>query len=163
MEAELGIGQAVTGRARAAGLPASFSADTVMCGPGDMFAQLRAAYAMERARPDGAGMAFTTRDALRMATAEGTAVAGLGGVTGTLRPGAQADLVLLDTTRTGMAPANDAIGSVVLSADRSCVDTVLVAGRVVKRAGRLLHHDPAAVASLLTESTARLAPLTPAA
>ncbi len=153
IEAELGIGYPATGRARAAGLPTALGADTVTSGPGDMFALMRAAYTLERAR---GGMGFTTRDALRMATIEGAEVANLADVTGSLRPGKQADLVLLRTDTLAMAPAHDPIGAIVLSAGTAAVDTVLVAGRVVKRDGRLLHHDVAKLLEGLTESAARL-------
>ncbi|MEQ4715154.1 hypothetical protein [Nonomuraea sp. B19D2] len=43
-------------------------------------------------------------------------------------------------------------GAVVLNADTSSVDTVLVAGRAVKRGGQLLHHDLTAVLATLAES-----------
>lgn len=156
-EMTLGIGYPVTGRALAAGVPTSLSADTVTCAPGDMFSQMRAAFTLERGRPGGAG--FTTRDALRLATVDGARVAGLADVTGSLRPGKQADLVLLRTDTLGMAAAHDPIGAVVLNADTSAVDTVLVAGRVVKRDGRLLRHDLpdvlAALAASAREVTAR--------
>ncbi|WP_113704355.1 amidohydrolase family protein [Nonomuraea lactucae] len=151
-EMTLGVGYPVTGRARAAGAPVSLGADTVTCGPGDMFSLMRAAFTLERGRPDGAGRDFSTKDALRVATIEGARVAGLGDVTGSLRPGKQADLVLLRTDTLGMAAAHDPIGAVVLNADTSAVDTVLVAGRVVKRDGRLLHHDVAAVLASLAET-----------
>jgi cytosine/adenosine deaminase-related metal-dependent hydrolase len=154
IEAELGIGHPATGRARAAGIPTGLSADAVTSGPGDMFSLMRAAYVLERARPGGES--FTTRDVLRMATVEGAEVAGLGDVTGSLRVGRQADLVLLRTGTLAMAPASDPIGAVVLSADTSCVDTVLVAGRVVKRDGRLLGHDVPAILAALSESASRL-------
>ncbi|MGI8335967.1 amidohydrolase family protein [Actinomadura scrupuli] len=157
VEAELGIGYPATGRARAAGMRTSLSADTVTGAPGDMFSLMRAAYTLERARPDGTGMGFTTRDVLRMATIEGAEVAGLGDVTGSLRPGKQADLLLLRTDTLAMAPAHDPIGAVVLSADTSAVDTVLVGGRVVKRDGRLLHHDVGSLLAALAESAERLA------
>jgi cytosine/adenosine deaminase-related metal-dependent hydrolase len=152
IEAELGIGYPATGRARAAGIATGLSADAVTSGPGDMFSLMRAAYALERAR----GTDFTTRDALRMATIEGAEVVGLGEVTGSLRVGKQADLVLLRTDTPVMAPAHDPIGAIVLSADTSCVDTVLVGGRVVKRDGRLLHHDVPGVLTALRESAAAL-------
>ncbi len=157
IEAELGIGHPATGRARAAGLPTALGADTVTSGPGDMFSLMRAAYILERARPGGAGMGFTTRDALRMATIEGAEVAGLADLTGSLRPGKQADLILLRTDTLAMAPVHDPVGAVVLSAGPDSVDTVLVAGRVVKRGGRLLHHDVAAVLAALAESAAHVA------
>ncbi|MDN3358234.1 amidohydrolase family protein [Actinomadura sp. DC4] len=150
VEAELGIGHPATGRARAAGIPTGLSADAVTSAPGDMFSLMRAAYTLERAR----GGAFTTRDALRMATAEGAEVAGLGEVTGSLRAGKQADVILLRTDTLAMAPAHDPIGAIVLSADTSCVDTVLVGGRVVKRDGRLVHDDVGTVLAALRESAA---------
>ena len=113
---------------------------------------MRVAYVMERA----GNADFTIRDALRMATAEGAEVAGLGAVTGSLGVGRQADVILLRTDTLAMAPVHDPIGAVVLSADTSCVDTVLVAGRVVKRDGRLLHHDVATVLAALRESSTHL-------
>ncbi|MEV4578726.1 amidohydrolase family protein [Nonomuraea jabiensis] len=151
-EMNLGLGYPATGRLRAAGIPTGLGADTVVCAPGDLFSLMRTAHLLERGRPDGAGMGFTTRDALRMATIEGAQVLGLADVIGSLRPGKQADVVLLRTDTLGMAAAHDPIGAVVLNADTSAVDTVLVGGRVVKRDGRLLHHDVAAVLSTLIES-----------
>ncbi|MEV4060546.1 amidohydrolase family protein [Nonomuraea dietziae] len=137
-EMALAIGYPVTGRARAAGVPASLSADAVTSGPGDMFAMMRAVHALERGRADAAGLGFTTRDALRMATIEGAEVVGLAEVTGSLRVGKQADLQLLRASSPSMAGAQDLIGAVVLNADTSAVDTVLVAGRVLKRDGMLV-------------------------
>ncbi|MFI6293200.1 amidohydrolase family protein [Nonomuraea sp. NPDC050790] len=134
-EPALGIGYPITGRAAASGAPVSLSADTVTCGPGDMFSLMRAAFAMER----GLGnLAFTTRDVLRMATLGGAQTVGLGDSVGSLTPGKQADLVLLRTGTPGMAGTRDPIGAIVLNADTSAVETVLVAGRVVKRAGALV-------------------------
>ncbi|WP_188191080.1 amidohydrolase family protein [Nonomuraea sp. SYSU D8015] len=153
-EMNLGLGYPPTGRARAAGIPAGLGADTVVCSPGDMFSLMRAVHLLERGRPDGAGLGFTTRDALSMATIEGAEVLGLADVIGSLRPGKQADLMLLRTDRLGMAAAHDPIGAVVLNADTACVDTVLVAGRAVKRDGQLLHHDLTAVLASLHESAA---------
>lgn len=152
VEAALGIGHPATGRTRAAGVPTGLSADTVTAGPGDMFTLMRTAYALERLRDPG----FTTRDVLRMATIEGAEVTGLAGVTGSLAVGKQADLVLLRTGTPAMTPALDPVAAVVLSAGTSCVDTVLVAGRVVKRHGRLLHHDVTAVLEGLRAASARV-------
>ncbi|GII78203.1 TRZ/ATZ family hydrolase [Sphaerisporangium rufum] len=157
IEAELGIGHPATGRARARGVPTGLGADTVTAGPGDMFSLMRAAYTLERARPERAGAGFTTRDALRMATIEGAEAAGLADVTGSLRPGRQADLVVLRMDGLGQTPAHDPIGAVVLSADTRAVDTVIVAGRVVKRDGRLCHPGLPAALAALAGSAAHLA------
>ncbi|MFC4115643.1 amidohydrolase family protein [Nonomuraea zeae] len=156
-EMNLAIGYPVSGRARAAGIPTGLSADTVVCAPGDMFSQMRTAHLLERGRPDGAGLGFSTRDALRMATIEGAEVLGLGDAVGSLRPGKQADLIVLRTDTLGMAAAHDPIGAVVLNADTSAVETVMVGGRVVKSGGQLLHHDLATVLAALKESADNLA------
>jgi cytosine/adenosine deaminase-related metal-dependent hydrolase len=146
VEAELNIGAPITGRALAAGVPTGLGADTVVSGPGDMFSLMRSAYAFARLDSD-----FTTRDALRAATVEGARVAGVEGV-GTLAPGSHADLVLLRTDLPGVAPANDPVGAIVLSMDTRAVDTVIVGGRTVKRAGRLLDENVTIVLAELEES-----------
>ncbi|MGP4095570.1 amidohydrolase family protein [Nonomuraea sp. KM90] len=156
-EMNLAMGYPATGRIRAAGIPAGLGADTVVCSPGDMFSLMRAVHLLERGRPGGAGLGFTTRDALRMATIEGAEVLGMADVVGSLRPGKQADLMLLRTDTLGMAAAHDPIGAVVLNADLGCVETVMVAGRVVKSGGQLLHHDLAAVLAALARSAGAVA------
>ncbi|MFC4911155.1 amidohydrolase family protein [Actinomadura gamaensis] len=156
VETAMGFSLPVTGRARAAGVPTALSADAITSAPGDMFSLMRAAYLTERARPDGAGLGFTAADALRMATADGARVAGLDGVTGEIAPGRQADLVLLRTDLPGVAPVHDPVAAVVLHADTRAVETVLVAGRVVKRDGRLVA-DVRAVLDRLAASAEHLA------
>ncbi|MGC4954142.1 amidohydrolase family protein [Actinomadura citrea] len=156
IEAALDIGAPPTGRARGAGAPTGLGADTVASGPGDMFSVMRAAYVLERGRPDGAGLGFTTADALRTATIEGAEVAGLADVTGSLTPGKQADLLVLRTDTFGLAAAHDPIAAVVLAADTRNVDTVLVGGRVVKRGGVLRGHDVPALLARLSDSAAHV-------
>lgn len=60
---------------------------------------------------------------------------------GTLSPGKQADFVLLRADAVNVPPVNDLRGAVVSGTDVSNVDTVLVAGRVVKRSGLLVGVD----------------------
>ena len=74
---------------------------------------------------------------IRLATAEGARVAGLGGVTGSIEPGMQADIILLRTDRPNIFPINDPIGAVVWGMDTSNVDWVFVAGRALMRSGVL--------------------------
>jgi cytosine/adenosine deaminase-related metal-dependent hydrolase len=73
-----------------------------------------------------------------MATANGAKVAGLDGRVGTLTPGKQADVVLLDGTLPNIAAYHDATAAVVLCADVSNVDTVIVNGELRKRHGKLV-------------------------
>ena len=55
-----------------------------------------------------------------------------------------------------MAPRPDPVGSVVVQANASNVDTVLVAGRAVKRGGRLVEPDLARARRLVEESRERI-------
>jgi cytosine/adenosine deaminase-related metal-dependent hydrolase len=79
-----------------------------------------------------------------MATADGARACGLDDRVGTLQPGKQADVVLLRTDLPNLAPVADPVAAAVLAAGTGNVDAVLVAGRWVKREGRLLR-DPRAV------------------
>jgi cytosine/adenosine deaminase-related metal-dependent hydrolase len=81
---------------------------------------------------------MTTRDAIRFGTVDGARAIGLGGVTGSIEPGMQADIVVLATDRANIFPVNDPIGAVVWGMDTSNVVHVLVAGRFVVRDGRLV-------------------------
>jgi cytosine/adenosine deaminase-related metal-dependent hydrolase len=76
-----------------------------------------------------------TRDILRFATIDGARSIGLEGEVGSLTPGKQADIVLLRVPP--LAVLNDPVGYVTLGAHAGMVDSVIVAGRVKKRAGRL--------------------------
>ncbi len=113
--------------------------------PGDLFAQMRAANSVQHATlfehklagKGGVPNLLTTRDVIRYATVDGAAAAGLGGVTGSLAPGKQADLVVLRTDRPNIAPVNDPIGAVVWGMDTSNVDWVLADGRALVRDGEL--------------------------
>lgn len=66
---------------------------------------------------------------------------GLAHKTGSLTPGKEADLIMLRTNKPNVFPINDPIGAVVWGMDTSNVDTVFVAGRMMKRNGQLMHVD----------------------
>ena len=113
--------------------------------PGDMFAQMRATISMQHAivfdlklaGRAGLPRLMSTRDAIRFATVDGARVAGWEGVTGSLEPGMQADLITLRTDRPNIFPVNDPIGAVVWGMDTSNVDRIFVGGRVLMRDGVL--------------------------
>ena len=60
---------------------------------------------------------------------------------GTLTPGKEADIVMLRTDLPNTLPFNNAYGAIVTAMDTSNVDTVMIAGKVVKRAGKLVGVD----------------------
>jgi 5-methylthioadenosine/S-adenosylhomocysteine deaminase len=84
---------------------------------------------------------LTTRDVLRFATMNGAKALRLDGKVGSLTPGKEADILILDATRINVAPLNQVPGAVVSLMDRTNVETVIVAGKVRKWKGRLLDVD----------------------
>ena len=61
--------------------------------------------------------------------------------TGSLKPGKEADIIILDATALNVAPLNNVPGAVVSLMDRTNVETVIVAGKVRKWKGKLLDVD----------------------
>ena len=84
---------------------------------------------------------LTTRDVLRYATMNGAKALRLDGKVGSLTPGKEADIIILDATALNVAPLNHVPGAVVSLMDRGNVETVIVAGKVRKWKGRLLDAD----------------------
>ena len=80
---------------------------------------------------------ITARQVLAMATIGGAEVAGIADRTGSLTPGKQADIVIIDGSAVNVAPVIDPVGAVVCAADISNVKTVLVAGEILKEDFRL--------------------------
>jgi cytosine/adenosine deaminase-related metal-dependent hydrolase len=91
--------------------------------------------------PAGIPAPLTTRDVLRYATINGAKGLRLDKKTGSLTPGKEADIILLDATALNVAPLNQVPGAVVSLMDRTNVETVIVAGKVRKWKGRLLDVD----------------------
>jgi len=81
------------------------------------------------------------RDVLRFATVNGAKHLRLDGKTGSLTPGKEADIIILDATALNVAPLNNVPGAVVALMDRTNVETVIVAGKIRKWQGRLLDVD----------------------
>ena len=81
---------------------------------------------------------LTTRDVLRFATMNGAKALRLDSKVGSVTPGKEADIIILDATRINVAPINQVPGAVVSLMDRTNVETVIVAGKVRKWKGLLL-------------------------
>ncbi len=118
-----------------------------------MFATMRTAYAVQR----GLDGRLTSRDLLEFATIDGARACGLAARTGTITPGKDADLILLRTDDLTMFPVNNPAGSIVSAGHPGIVDTVLVAGRVVKRDGALVDLDLPTLKARLMQSRNRIA------
>jgi 5-methylthioadenosine/S-adenosylhomocysteine deaminase len=82
-----------------------------------------------------------SRDVLEFATIQGARACGLEALTGSLTPGKEADIVLLDTDSLNLMSLNNPHGVVVECVHAGNVDTVMVAGEIVKRDKGLLGLD----------------------
>ena len=128
------------------GLRPSLSVDVETNVPSDMFNQMHSVLGLQRTLAASAGRpAVSAREVLEWATIEGARANGLEDRVGTLTPGKQADLILLRSDRLNVTPLNDPATAVVTGMHTGNVDTVFIAGRIMKRDGRLLHVDWPAV------------------
>ncbi|MGZ5305791.1 MAG: amidohydrolase family protein [Actinomycetota bacterium] len=135
------------------GLRPSLSVDVETNVPSDMFNQMRSMLTLQRSSASADGKSpLRTKEILACATIEGARANGLDSKVGTLTPGKQADLIMLRTDRINVTPLNDAATAVVAGMDTGNVDTVVIAGRVMKRHGELLHVDWPAVRRMAAES-----------
>ncbi|MGW3627264.1 amidohydrolase family protein [Streptomyces sp. NPDC000880] len=145
IEMQMGHGWPATGRLMRVGIRPSLSIDTCVSNSGHMFGTMQICLATQRAidnqepgATDRPAVSLSSRDVLSFATVDGAKACGLDRKVGSLTPGKQADIVLLRSLDTlSLAPLNNPIGQVVYSAHPGLVDTVLVAGSVVKSGGRL--------------------------
>lgn len=153
VELKMGFGWPETGRMLAAGIRPSLSIDNCPSASGDMFAAMRTALAVQRGLDGG----LTARDLVEFATVEGARACGLDARTGSITVAKDADLILLDARDPSVFPVGNPVGTIVAAGHPGLVDSVFVAGRAVKRDGRLLGVDLPALRTRLLESRDRIA------
>ncbi|MEE8497069.1 MAG: amidohydrolase family protein [Acidimicrobiia bacterium] len=153
VEMMMGHGMPPIQKFLARGLSPSLSVDVETNVPSDMFNQMRSVLALQRSMASAEGdRPVSARDVLAWATIEGARANGLDSKVGTLTPGKQADIVMLRTDRLNVTPLNDPATAVVAGMDTGNVDTVIIAGRVMKQGGKLLHVDWTAVSRMAARS-----------
>lgn len=165
-ELQMGFGDCLTGRLRALGAAPSIGSDVESSLGSDMFTNMRIALQAQRnldnqmviARSGRAPerISIPCREALHWATINGARMVGLDDRIGSLTPGKAADIVLLRADDLNLLPVVDPVNSIVLHAGIANVDTVMVAGRVVKRQGKLLYRDLARRKAELAETSRRI-------
>lgn len=145
VEMLMGFGWPATGRLLDVGVRPSLSIDDCAAVGGDMFATMRTAFVTQRGLdtpgPPPGRDRLTCRDVVGFATVEGARACGLDDRVGSITPGKDADLVLLRVDDPTAFPLNNMAGTVVLHAHPGLVETVLVAGEVVKDKGELVGVD----------------------
>ncbi|MFC0105491.1 amidohydrolase family protein [Kibdelosporangium aridum] len=168
---EMGMGKpvAIFDRAARLGIRVTLGVDVVSYACADLLTELRLAYNLHRVLDGQAERdrghvppqrepnvpAVSARDVLCSATVDAATAMGWGARTGSLTPGKQADIVLIETRPFGMS-IGDPAAHVVLQTTAKDIDTVIVAGTTRKQDGRLIGVDTAELGSQLDESRLRL-------
>ncbi|MDX7752042.1 amidohydrolase family protein [Aeromonas caviae] len=131
----------------------------------DMFMEMRVAFYLQRVMGIhqqhccGSDYSLTTLPAaqlLKSATVDGAACAGLLDKVGSLIPGKQADLILINAGDINLYPSGNAFGTVVHATERSNIDTVMIGGRIVKQHGKVLGVDSTRLRAAIDESREHL-------
>jgi cytosine/adenosine deaminase-related metal-dependent hydrolase len=155
----------VTGRALERDIVSGLGVDTVCSAGTDLFSEMRLALAAERSRANAESLArnelvhevaLHQRDMLRLATLGGAQVLGLADRTGSLTPGKQADITIVDLRSPHLDGFGDPVAMLVLGAGPADVETVLVGGEFVKRDGTLVGTHAAKARDLMHETQDRL-------
>ena len=166
IELQMGYGDCLTGALRRLGSAPSLGVDIESFIGGDMFTVTRVAIQAQRHADNLATLRATggapervsvdCREALEWSTIRGAEMIGQSHRIGSLTPGKQADIVLLRGDDPNLSPVVDPVHAIVFHAGTANVDTVLVAGRPVKRAGKLLYAGLARRREQLAEASRRI-------
>src|SRR5436305_4088001 len=163
VETLMGHGSPPIQKAIDIGIRPSLSVDVETSVPNDFFAQMRTVFSLQKkdvwdrrlAGDKNPPKFLTVREVLEFATVEGARANGLDRKIGTLTPGKEADIIMLRTDLLNVMPVNNAVGAVVTSMTSHNVDTVIIAGKIMKRNGVLVGVDMNRVARLGREAQAR--------
>ena len=121
-----------------AGIPVALGLDGGTNDTSDMFNTMRIAVGLQRAKLRRTDIRPTITEVLRMATIGGAGVLGLEQQVGSLVPGKQADIIAINPDMVNFAPRFDWVSQIVLNAQPANVEWVFVAGRTLKRQGKLV-------------------------
>lgn len=159
-ELQMGMGYPSTVIAREHGIRFGYGTDIVSNNSADMFTPLRMALQLARAEinapldgefPDG--VPIECEEALRWGTIEGARALGLDDRIGSLTPGKDADIIMINTNSVGLVgwDQSNPAATIIQQASKADVDTVMVRGNILKRKGRIVA-DEQAVCRLLQQT-----------
>jgi len=132
------------------GILPSLSPDVDTNMTADPFSMMRGAFCLQRALANDltfpssdpgqlpTPQLVTSRQCVEMMTIAGAAASGLLDKVGTLTPGKEADIVMLDYNNINYQPMNNAYGTVVTMMDTRAVRHVMIAGKFVYWHGKLV-------------------------
>jgi 5-methylthioadenosine/S-adenosylhomocysteine deaminase len=128
-----------------AGANIALGSDNCSCSDAQNIFEAMKMFALYWGLQGEAGETGAAKAAFRAATLGGAKAVGLAGRIGAIEPGFKADLLLLDATDTAFVPLNSAVRQLVYAATPRSVHSVMVGGKVVVEAGRLVSTDEAAL------------------
>jgi 5-methylthioadenosine/S-adenosylhomocysteine deaminase len=140
----------------AAGVAVGLGLDGGTNDTSDMFANMKAAVGLQRARFQRADTFPTLAEVLRMATLGGTEVLDMEEAIGSLTPGKKADLIILDPSAINFAPRFDWISQIVLNGQPTNVEYVFVDGRPLKAGGKLVGVSGTAIVQAAEQAAQRI-------
>jgi 5-methylthioadenosine/S-adenosylhomocysteine deaminase len=154
-----------TGQALTRGIPAGLGVDTTTGAGTDLFTEMRLALAAERSRASAGAVSrgeaieaveVNQRDMLRLGTLDAARVWHLDDEVGSLTPGKQADVTIVDLRPPHLDGFGDPVATLVMGAGAADVETVVVGGEIVKASGTLVGPLAGRARELMGESRANL-------
>jgi cytosine/adenosine deaminase-related metal-dependent hydrolase len=149
------VGVIQLGELMADGVKVSLSTDHTTNYNCDPFVALRILFALHQHRL-GAKPPLTVKRLVQLATLDGAVDLGIAQTCGSLTPGKRADIILVRTTDINMTPVGDPYEALVSLAQPANVDTVIVDGRILRRAGKFTALDHTRVVRDAREAAAGL-------
>jgi 5-methylthioadenosine/S-adenosylhomocysteine deaminase len=106
----------------------------------DMFEEIKLAALLQKGANQDPEQ-LKSLEVLKMATVNGARSLGFGYGFGTIKTGAKADIILIDTDKPHFTPLNDPYEAIVYTCHGSDVDTVIIDGRILMEKRKLLYID----------------------
>ncbi len=165
VEMQMGHGLPITGRVLALGARPTIGIDVESNISGELIWAARFALQVQRGLDnvsvnetgkEVSVVSIPSRQALEWITVDGARALNMGDKIGSLTPGKQADLIFVRTDDLNLFPSHDPVETVLFQSHSANVDTVLVAGKPLKRAGKLIYPDLAGKKAALAASGNRL-------
>lgn len=150
VELNMGHGFLPTLRLMQAGVQPALGVDVCTSIPGDMFGVMRSMLAGVRSVVNYQGLLkdesidplpLMATDVLKFATQNGANACKLGDRTGSITPGKEADIIMIEMESLNMIPMNGPVNALVEAANPGNVDTVIVSGKIVKQNKKLMGID----------------------
>jgi 5-methylthioadenosine/S-adenosylhomocysteine deaminase len=138
------VGVIQLGELLEAGVKVSLSTDHTTNSNCDPFVAMRILFALHEHRL-GAKVPLTMKRLVQLATLDGAVDLGIADRTGSLAPGKRADIILVRATDINMTPPGDPYEALVSRAQPGNIDTVIVDGRILRKAGVFTALDHAGV------------------